>query len=223
LNIIELPNNLPSISHAKLPAVYERAKEALAQCSAIDECQSWANKAEALASYAKQAKDDGLRKMADRIQARAIRRCGELLKTFDARDGRNLPKTDGADSFSTSQKQAARDAGLSERQQVTAVRVANIPAEQFETAVESEQPPTVTALAEQGKKSRPVDLGGIDPEDFRISTDGQDQLRRLAEFTLVASAAAVARGARAHECNTIRRHIDMIERWMDQLFSELED
>ena len=46
----------------------------------IDECQMWADKAEALASYAKQANDDGLRRMADRIQASAIQRAGELLQ-----------------------------------------------------------------------------------------------------------------------------------------------
>jgi hypothetical protein len=216
--MIDLPANLPSITNAKLPAVYERAKEALAECSAIDECQQWADKAQALASYAKQAKDDGLRKLADRIQARAIRRCGELLKTFDGKGNNQHGNGSG-----TTQREAANDAGLSHRQKVTAVRVANVPAEDFEAAVESDSPPTVTALAEAGKKTRPIDLGGIDPEDFRISTDAQDQLRRLAEFTRVASAAAVARGARPHECSTIRRHIDLIERWMDQLFSELED
>lgn len=41
----------------------------------------------ALASYAKQADDDTLRKQADRIQARAVRRCGELLKQFDGKGG----------------------------------------------------------------------------------------------------------------------------------------
>ena len=74
----------PAISEARLPAVYETAKLALAQCTRIDECQSWADKAEAMASYARQAKDDSLRKMADRIQARAIRRCGELLRQIQA-------------------------------------------------------------------------------------------------------------------------------------------
>jgi hypothetical protein len=43
---------------------------------------------------------------------------------------------------------------MSERQQVTAVRVANVPPDEFETAVESEDPPTVTALADMGKRSR---------------------------------------------------------------------
>src|SRR3990167_11344690 len=75
-----LPSGLPSVHNAKLPKMYEGAKEALAECSRIDECADWANKAEALASYAKQAGDESLRKTADRIQARAIRRCGELLK-----------------------------------------------------------------------------------------------------------------------------------------------
>ena len=71
-----LPSGLPSVHNAKLPKMYEGAKEALAECSRIDECADWANKAEALASYAKQAGDESLRKTADRIQARAIRRCG---------------------------------------------------------------------------------------------------------------------------------------------------
>jgi hypothetical protein len=62
-------------------------KRAIAECSRIDECQTWADKAEAMASYAKQSKDDSLRKMADRIQARAIRRCGELLKQIEPAKG----------------------------------------------------------------------------------------------------------------------------------------
>lgn len=78
---------LPATVGAKLPAVYERATQALAECTRIDECKDWADKAEALASYARQSKDDSLRKMADRIQARAIRRMGQLLaeKTTIAR------------------------------------------------------------------------------------------------------------------------------------------
>ena len=78
-----------------------------------------------------------LRKLADRIQARAVRRAGELLKQLDAR-GDHM-KNDGAD---ISRSSAARDAGMSDRQRVTALRVANIPEEQFNEAVEGENPPT---------------------------------------------------------------------------------
>jgi hypothetical protein len=60
-----------------------------------------------------------------RIQARAIRRCGELLKTFQSAGGRpsNDKKPVTAPS-PVSQKAAAEQAGMSERQRVTAVPVA---------------------------------------------------------------------------------------------------
>ena len=41
------------IKGALLPVVYSNARDALDKCSRLDECQSWANKAEALASYAR--------------------------------------------------------------------------------------------------------------------------------------------------------------------------
>jgi len=94
------------------------------------------------AGNAKQADDDTLRQMADRIQARAIRRAGELLKQFDGR-GRPPENNHGAGVI-FSQAKAAADAGMSRRQKETAVRVANVPAETFERAVEAEKPAAVT-------------------------------------------------------------------------------
>jgi hypothetical protein len=70
----------------------------------MDECQQWADKAEALASYAKQSKDDSLRKMCDRIQARAIRRCGELLKKFQTGPQGGRPKKNDTAAVAVSQK-----------------------------------------------------------------------------------------------------------------------
>jgi hypothetical protein len=136
---------------------------ALAECSRIDECQQWADKAEALASYAKQSKDENLRKMADRIQARAIRRCGELLKQIPPANGANQNIEGGDSPKVLTRKQAAIDAGLSDDQRKTALRVASVPENEFDSQVESDSPPTVTQLAEQGKKSL-VDLGNIPPE-----------------------------------------------------------
>lgn len=216
---------LPSIADAKLPQSYERAKQALSECSQIDECQEWADKAEALASYAKQAKDEQLRKLADRIQARAIRRCGELLKTFDAQGRRSdLQPSNG--NGTKSQREAAADAGLSKRQQVTAVNVASIPTKTFEDAVEAPNPPTVTKLAEMGKKpsQKPaVNLEGRNPKDFAISTDGQAQLQQLAEFAQRVDAATIARGAMPNEKQSIRRNIGIIDGWLDRLIVQLED
>jgi hypothetical protein len=74
-----------------------------------------------------------LRKHADRIQARAVRRCGELLKQFNGRGVNQYTKDD--DAAVITQKQAADDAGLSERQRVTAVRVANVPEPDFDAGI----------------------------------------------------------------------------------------
>src|SRR3954453_19497116 len=105
-----LPVGLPAVEHARLPAIYESAKAALAECSRMDECKEWANKADAMASYARQAADDTFFAYARRIKARAIERCGELLAEIPSATGAHL-KSGSAPTLS--RKDAARDAGLS--------------------------------------------------------------------------------------------------------------
>lgn len=174
MNMIRYQEVAPA--NAQLPASYENAKTALSTCVSIDECQTWADKAAALASYAKQANDDELMKMATRIRDRAIRRAGELIKQIDRPETGGRPKN-GMDTLTVSG--AARDAGMSKHQQVQAVRVANVPADDFERQVESNTPPTVTKLAQQGTKAAPrpvIDLKGRDPSEFNRS------LHFVAEF-----------------------------------------
>jgi hypothetical protein len=141
-----------------LPANYSAAKMALARCASIDECKDYADRAQALAVYAAQAKDKTLLNDARRIRARAIRREGELLKEIEPAKGGDRKSTGGRPPFD-SRKSVAQAAGLSENQQKTALRVANVPEEQFETQVESDSPPTVQALAEQGTTKRPKGSG----------------------------------------------------------------
>jgi hypothetical protein len=94
-DLVHIPADLPNIADARLPATYESAKRALAECSRIDECQDWADKAAALASYARQARDDTLFSFATRIKARALDRCGELLRQIPASSG-GRPETKDA-------------------------------------------------------------------------------------------------------------------------------
>jgi hypothetical protein len=214
---------LPKISDAKLPATYETAKSALAECSRIDECADWANKAEALASYAKQAEDDTLRKMADRIQARAIRRCGELLRAIPRPEQGGRPAKNGVDAYPVSRAQAGREAGLSRHQQREAMRVARIPEADFEAAVESDDPPTVTELAERGKTPQPLlDLQGRDPQEFAASTEGQGHIRRLAEFAERVKPSIVVRGAFPKEQRALRQQAKTILEWLDELLAQSE-
>jgi hypothetical protein len=161
-----------SPANARLPQAYESAKNALTQCVALDECKDWADKAAALASYAKQANDEELMKMATRIRDRAIRRAGELLAQVNGQGARTDQLSEGGHTKLT-QDQVARDAGLSKHQQVQAVRIANIPREDFERQVDSDKPPTLSQLAVQGiqrPQPRPVvDLNGRDPSEFNLA------------------------------------------------------
>jgi hypothetical protein len=61
---------------------------------------------------------------------------GELLKQFDGK-GNNQHSAEGKVVALPTQKEAAQSAGLSEHQIKQAVRVANVPAEKFEAAIEA--------------------------------------------------------------------------------------
>ena len=139
------------IRNANLPVSYQNARVALAECNRIDEWKDWEDKAQALASYAKQSKNKELEKMAMRIRARAGERCGAMLAEFERANGRPL-KSSSKDEL---MHEAASQAGLSPKQAQTRLRIhdaKNKDPEAFEAQLESDSPPTITSLAEQGKK-----------------------------------------------------------------------
>jgi hypothetical protein len=136
------------IKTARLPENYEVAKRAIAECERFDECAEWADKAAAIASYARQADNWELEAYAQRIRLRAVRRLGELLKEFDARGGDRRNKNVVAlASDRPSRAVAAQEAGVSEHKTRTAVKIAAMPPDEFEAAVESNDPPGTTKLA----------------------------------------------------------------------------
>jgi hypothetical protein len=99
--------------------------------------------------------DKSLYNHAVRIRARAIRRCGELLREFEPAKNHHDRDNRTQAAAGLSRSVAASAAGLSPRQAKDALRVANVEQEDFDEAVDSDEPPTVTALAEAGKASRP--------------------------------------------------------------------
>lgn len=216
---MELPNNIYdlSIQDARFPEVYERAKITLSECASIDECKEWADKAAALASYAKQANDDSLEQLSMRIRARAIRRAGELLKTFDGRPINAKKQSNGSDTLFPTQQQAAERVGMSKRQQVTAVRVANIDEKEFEEAIESEKPPTLTALAEKGRQY----LMKPKPEGFAEATQVIGDLSDLAKSCERRNPKIIANAMEVHEVLEAQKNISVIEEWLEEFKSEL--
>lgn len=209
-----LPADLPSAAKAKLPATYEGARTALAECTRIDECQEWADKAEALASYAKQAQDDDLRHMADRIQARAIRRAGELLSQIRAGQGARDGKWQEGSLPPLTRTRAADEAGLSEHQRKTAIRVSRIPDPEFEEAIEADEPATVTALADRGRVPRTDHLNGRDPRDFRAATTMLGLLHHIARTSEDIDVEAATRGLNEREFVDATASLVDAQRWL---------
>lgn len=160
-----------------------------------------------------------------RIQARAIARCGELMLEIAPASGERTDiEPRGCVSPRLTRKQAAKEAGLSDDQRKTALRVASIPKEQRDALIESEAPPTVTQLAEIGKQSKPKplhDLEGINPALYARATNLQGSLRRLAEFCGSHSPTDIAGAFKEHEKFDIRLWVSQIETWIDQFIVSL--
>jgi hypothetical protein len=176
LYVLDLPAEIRSaVGTAQLPEAYERAKEALAVCDRVDEVDDWADKAAALATYARQADDPDLENFARRIRARAVRRVGELLLEYDGR-GRRKSGTP-PDIWARSRAEAAEAAGISAHKGTVAVRIASIPQVRFEEIVEESPPPGTIALSKLGW------VNGWRSAPDRTSAD----FRRASAKTLIAA------------------------------------
>jgi len=216
---------LPPIATAALPEKYEAAKAALQACASVDECKTWADKAAALGSYARQSNDKELEDAAMRIRARAIKRCGELLGEFEKAHGANQNIRDSDGPKVLTRKDAGHNAGLSDRQIKDAIRVANVPEESFEDQVESDDPPTVTALANQGKRpfnGKPIyEKLGMTKEAFQAGMYFRGDLEDYAKATARYTAENIIAGSTDEERQSIRDHIQTIELFHQKLKRKL--
>jgi hypothetical protein len=216
-----------SVSNARIPQTYANAKSALSACVSLDECKGWSDKAAALASYAKQAEDDEMMRMATRIRDRAIRRAGELLKQIEPKRGgdrKSLEYQSGDAPTLITRAQAASDAGMSRDQMHTALRLANIPADDFERQVESDEPPTVTALAKQGTKPAPkpvIDLKGRDPGAFNRSMHFVALLQGYAKEIRNVDLDLILPGLVEKEADLVRAAIASIDAAHDRIITRI--
>ncbi len=126
------------------------------ESATFGECTAMLGQARVVGLHASQVRDEELARSARRIQGRAVRQAGKLLREVDGRGGHRKAKTEGDHRSSRlpSRKELAESVGLSEHQQRTATRIARIPRKAFEQAIESDDPPSVTTLARMGTKKR---------------------------------------------------------------------
>jgi hypothetical protein len=135
-----------------LPELYEKAKASLAELTRLEDCKVFADKVLALAAYARRARDPELRAYTQRVVAWATRRAGELLREIPAVHTGRPPTEigDAAVTNSPTRKNAATEAGLSERQRNVALRLARIPQDEFARLVERPEPATIDELEAAG-------------------------------------------------------------------------
>ncbi len=121
---------------------YEQARHALAECKRVDEVKDIRDKAEAMAAYARQAKDTELVEWATEIKVRAERRAGEMLVQMKERgelaspgDGEKFGANKHSSHLTTSVPSRLSDIGLSKDQSKRWQSLASMTEEHFETAV----------------------------------------------------------------------------------------
>lgn len=120
---------------------YDQAKKAIAEYKSVDEVKDFRDKAMAIEAYAKQANDMALEWDAARARVRAERKCGELLAQTE--------KAKGAAGTSSNQYQkevqspdvtapkTLEEMGLTKKQSSDFQKLANVPEEEFEKAVDN--------------------------------------------------------------------------------------
>jgi hypothetical protein len=122
--------------HAAFPENYERARAAIIECSRIDQVADWANKAAAMATYARQIQDTAMRDAANRIQCRAIEKLGELLKELRTSRTEQIGKMAAA-------------SGISSTRIYQAKRISLAPQEVRDALIDATPAPTPSRLADE--------------------------------------------------------------------------
>lgn len=162
---------------------YEAARTALAEAHRVDEVKDIRDKAEAMAAYARQAKDSELIQYATEIKVRAERRCGELLRVTEKHQGGRPRENQSHDTtgFAGVEILTARpaptlsDMGLTKDESSRYQQLAAMPAEHFETAVATAKATagevTTAFMLREASKHRPAAK--------RLTPAAQERLDRL--------------------------------------------
>ena len=121
---------------------------------------------------------------------------------------------------------AAKKAGMSERQRKTALRVANVPKEQFEKQVESENPPTVTKLAQHVTVAAAYGLpegylGSRTPEQVQTATHLIGVIDYVLRGAKNIKLDVAVPGLRDDEAEELLGKIDIIRTWLGEVEKEI--
>lgn len=138
-------------------AIYNEAKKAIAEYKTVDEVKDYRDKALAVEAYAKQANDMELEWDAARARVRAERKCGELLGQLEKSQGtRNDITSSGGVEQVSEFKETCDRAGISKDQSSNYQKLAAVPEEEFDKAVDNPAAKPSTNHIIRPKEPEPV-------------------------------------------------------------------
>jgi len=114
---------------------YEAARNALQVASTVDEVKDIRDKSEAMAAYARQAKDTELLKWATEIKVRAERRAGQMLAEMPKNPGKLRNSSLSHDATATAEPPTLDALGVTRSDSSRWQKLAAIDEEKFEAAV----------------------------------------------------------------------------------------
>lgn len=177
---------------------YEQARYALAECQRVDEVKDIRDKAEAMAAYARQAKDTELIQWATEIKVRAERKAGELLRQ-SADSGERFPaggpRDKQAESHGETRPATLEELGIRKDQSARWQQLASMSEEHFETAVATAKDTagqvTTAFMLREAKRVSPTPVKGQKAEALReelkaAKARGVSMLETYARLTLTA-------------------------------------
>lgn len=157
---------------------YEQARTALAEAHRVDEVKDIRDKAEAMAAYARQAKDQDLILWATEIKVRAERKAGEMLRDAKANgelatpaDGVRLGANKHLSDSTTSAPQTLSQLGVTKDQSQRWQSLASMSDEHFETAVATAKDTagqvTTAFMLREAARAKPQPVKGKKAEAIR--------------------------------------------------------
>lgn len=114
---------------------YDAARYALSVAVEVDEVKDIRDKAEAMAAYARQAKDTELVQWATEIKVRAERRAGQMLAEMPKQDGGHAAKVKARSHDVTEVPKTLSEIGITKNESSRWQKLAAVSDQQFEHAV----------------------------------------------------------------------------------------
>jgi hypothetical protein len=123
----------------------------------------------------------------------------------------------------SARNKAAHEAGLNKNKKHQAMRVANVNGESFERQVESDNPPTVAGLANQGKSNGvPIYVQlGMTKKAFQAGMYFGGHLKDLAGHTKEFDPQDVVDGSTPKDRIELRRNIETIQTYTNKILEKL--